>query len=248
MKISYFDKISPSPIFLNRIGSIKKHTLKEISVVSYEYYQLCLSIFLLTPYRFYEEKNALDYYQNLSKDVRSQMSIYELLINDKAYSDLLFESIQFFFIETPRFDPKTRNIMLYHDDQMIGVINKNNWEIVVDIVTQINNVEKEQDVSTVANKKARKILEKLQKHREKNKGKKSFDPNMDIGNVVSVLAAFSNMNYDNIWNLTIPQLWDLFERFRFGEIYNLTKTNISVWGDKKNQFDVLGRTKLIDRQ
>lgn len=246
MELSYFEKISPTPYYLNGVGVIRKHTLKEISLVTYEVYHIFLSIFLMTPYSFYESKRKLSDYLDLSLDERSHLSIFNLLLSDKDYQNLMLEAINFFFIETPIYNEKDRIIELRNEQsQLSGSIDSNNWESVCGVIAQMNNVEKEIDASTIKSKKALKILEKIQKGRKQKAKSTSSNPDMEIGNIISVLASYSNIDYVSIWNITIYQLWDLFERFRVSEIYGVKKVNFSVWGDKKNQFDIWQRTKSI---
>ena len=248
MKLSYFEKISPTPFYMKEVGMIRKHTLKEISLITYEVYQIFLSIFLITPYSFYESKKMLSDYLDLSLDERSCLSIFDLLLSDHNYRDLMLEAIDFFFIETPNYNEKNKTIVLQDDQNHIsGFISSENWESICDAVSQLNNVEKEMDSSMIKSKKALKILEKIQKGRKRNAKSNAPNPDLDIGNVVSVLASYTSLNYITIWDITVYQLWDMFERFRISEIYGVKKINTSVWGDKKNQFDIWQRTKLINQ-
>lgn len=248
MKLSYFEKISPTPFYMKDVGMIRKHTLKEISLITYEVYQIFLSIFLITPYSFYESKKILSDYLDLSLDERSHLSIFNLLLSDRNYRDLMLEAIDFFFIEAPNYNEKNKTIVLQDDQNHIsGFINSENWESICDAISQLNNVEKELDSSMVKSKKALKILEKIQKGRKRKAKNNTPNPDLDIGNIVSVLASYTPLNYITIWDITVYQLWDMFERFRISEIYGVKKINTSVWGDKKNQFDIWQRTKLINQ-
>ena len=47
----------------------------------------------------------------------------------------------------------------------------------------------------------------------------------------------SSINYTNVWDMTVYQLWDTFARLRNNEIYASGRTSVSVWGDKENKFD-----------
>lgn len=58
-----------------------------------------------------------------------------------------------------------------------------------------------------------------------------------MANIISSVAAFCpNMNYVQIWDLTVYELYDLFSRLNIIDQYNISSTSVSVWGDEKKQF------------
>ena len=45
-----------------------------------------------------------------------------------------------------------------------------------------------------------------------------------------------NLNWINIWDITVYQLYDTFERLTINDQYESSKLSVSVWGDKEKKF------------
>jgi hypothetical protein len=91
--------------------------------------------------------------------------------------------------------------------------------------------------SMFKNAKAKALYARMNKQQKQEKESKEFDPNYALPNIISAVAArHPSINYSNIWELTVYQLLDSFERLRAGAIYEIDKTRASVWGDENNVF------------
>ena len=67
---------------------------------------------------------------------------------------------------------------------------------------------------------------------------KKEDKKLELANLISALASHSmSLNMSNIWNLTIYQLYDQFERQQIEDSYRSSLRSVSIWGDKDNKFD-----------
>ena len=82
-------------------------------------------------------------------------------------------------------------------------------------------------------------MEKMLKAKKKEQETKKSDLNLTIPNIISSLAnKHPSLNYVNIWDLTIFQLLDAFNRTQANSMYDIDSTRVSVWGDEKKTFDV----------
>lgn len=266
MKLDYFSLINPLPFYVNGVGSIKSPTLREISKINYYTYQVYLSNLLLDPDSYYEmidktegaylcnfteqEKDIIlrirSEYMNLDEKSKEDISIYNIMVFDKFLIDSLLCTLNFFFEDEIIYDTKKRVFILFNgtvDDNNrktpTGMIHKNNYNEIIDIILQRVNVDKKKDEHKnlkVKNKTAEKLLKKMKK--AKKETEKKEDKKMEIGNLISSISAHSKtLNILNIWDLTIFQLYDQFARMRNDDLYMINSTSVSVWGDKENKFD-----------
>ena len=87
---------------------------------------------------------------------------------------------------------------------------------------------------------AKKLYEQMQKankEKEKQKNKKN-DINLSLPNIISsVSSKHPSINLINIWELTIFQLLDCFNRLQNNTMHEIDSTRVSVWGDEKKTFD-----------
>ena len=84
----------------------------------------------------------------------------------------------------------------------------------------------------------------MQRRRDKAKAKRTRgknldkqDPKYDIGNIISVVCAYHpSINFTNVGQLTIPQLYDNFQRILIDRNYQIMALNASVWGTEGSDF------------
>ena len=74
--------------------------------------------------------------------------------------------------------------------------------------------------------------------RAENKNKKA-DINFSLPNIVSAVSnKHPTISPITVWDLTVFQLLDAFNRMQANTIYDIDSTRVSVWGDEKKVFDV----------
>lgn len=89
------------------------------------------------------------------------------------------------------------------------------------------------------NSAARKIYEKLLSAQKKEKKRRKADINLSLPNIISAVSnCHPTINPINVWDLTLFQLFDTFNRMRANKIYEIDSTRVSVWGDEKKTFDI----------
>lgn len=216
MKLSYFELLSPEPIYIEHVGGILSPTLRVISQTGIMTYQYYVSVLLM------EEE------------------IFETLPQNPELAQLLQLALDFFIKENVDYSTTDNCFVVHADDKVVGVISKDNYATVCDLICQRISMKPKQDddISKAKNKKAMEIMEKLQKGRTSKAKQTKTDKNLEIGNVISAVANRSqSLNILNIWDLTVFQLWDCFERISNNNIYNIQSMSVAAYGNKDNHFD-----------
>ncbi len=245
MKLNYFELLSPDPLYLDNVGGILSPKLVDISAIGYETYQYYLSIILMDAKKFMAIIGQSESYNLFSAEQKSLLNIFDLLTAD-AQSAILLQKVLNFFIKEDVVYSATENCFTVVDSttdeqHIIGKITNENYYDVCDLICKRNCMksQSDKDLSKAKNNKALEIMQKLQKGRDEREKLTKSDENMDIGNIVSAVAAKSlSLNILNIWDLTIYQLWDTFKRLSANSVYNIQSLSTAAWGNKDGHFDI----------
>lgn len=255
MRLDYGTQLSPVPITLS-IGTLRKPTLKEISQITFDRFSFYEFFLKLSPETYYtklqKENDGEAYWDSLTEEEQDKITIYNIIEEDDKIRSTYVEIFNFFFVETVIYQEGffillKENVAIDNPDkiskeQVRGVIAKNNFSQVISLLQQICcicNDEESLDDMKFKNNLARKLMEKMLKAKKKEQETKKSDLNLTIPNIISSLAnKHPSLNYVNIWDLTIFQLLDAFNRTRANSMYDIDSTRVSVWGDEKKTFDV----------
>lgn len=125
-----------------------------------------------------------------------------------------------------------------------GVINAKNWTLVCDVCLQCAYIDppKEKKEHKYKDERTRKKFEEFYRKKaeyEKNqRGGKKADPDYELANIISALATYhDSLNMANIWDLTVYQVHDTFNRQRIKQVNDISDFNYSVWGGKDHKTD-----------
>ena len=247
INLDYFTLLSPSPLFIPNVGFVKSPTLRDISDIGYQKYQIYIKTLLMNPETYrslieeYSEEKEKNAYANVNKDI----NFFSIIISDNSIKDTICDALNFFMDNLVMFDETNNFFLLYNKSsnndnaQLTGTITAENYLEVADIILQRNNIKSNGDEYINAkpkNKIAERLLNKIKNGRKKklNKG----DKKMELANIVSSLASHHNsINILNIWDLTIYQVYDQFCRQRFDDSYKIQSMSIAHWGDSNGKFD-----------
>lgn len=267
MKLSYFSLLSPDPIYIEGIGNIRCPSLRDISKITLELYNYYISLLLLTPQKYYEnieEMGYEKYFENYSKEdadiimtikkqyeglhIEEQYScnIFNILLYDPIVLSHVIKSLSFFILGTLTYDNENHVIKINIKSEngesvLVGIIHSGNYNSVIDIILQRiniqNNITDSKPVEKIKNKK--KVQEMLEKFKKSPPPKATLkDVKSSIPNIISSLASHSvGLNIVNIWDLTVYQLYDQFNRSKIDDIYRIHARTISVYGNKDQKFD-----------
>lgn len=122
-----------------------------------------------------------------------------------------------------------------------GLITPDNFEEIRVILQQIcclyDETKKTKNLR-FKNNVAKSFMEKYKKRKKNSRRIKKIDLNYVLPNIISSVASIHPLlNFNNIWDLTIFQLYDIFYRIKSDKDYQIESTHVSVWGDEKNIFD-----------
>lgn len=198
---------------------------------------------------FFTMIECAEKYDSLSDTEKSQINIFELLLAHKQSAEILQNVLNFFIKENVTYSYENKVFIVNNDDKKIGVITKEIYPQICDIICQRNCIKSNQteDLSKIKSKKALEIMKKLQKGRSEKAKQKKSDRNMELGNIISAVANKSqSLNILNIWDLTVFQLWDCFSRLSNNNIYDIQSMSVAAWGDKDNHFDATVWFKRIE--
>lgn len=189
-------------------------------------------------------------YSTFSETEKIEFPFFRIFVFDNQVRTAVENALNFFFVDEVRYDKDENVFFTYNglsDDSgeklVTGVIYSKNYCEVVDIILQRVNIKsKTSDYDSpkkIKNKnRVEKMLEKFKKSEEAKKKKSGKDTKLDIPNLISSISSHHNsINIVNVWDLTVYQLYDQFQRERMNDSYKITSTSISIHGNKDNKFD-----------
>lgn len=248
MKLSYFELLSPAPVYIRKVGGILSPKLKDISSLGITAYQSYLALLQMDFKSYVTMLGQPELFDTLSVEEKSQIHMFELFTADGQSAALLQNALNFFIRETVLFSSKNHCFLIQDENQLIGRIDKENYPQICDLIFQRNCIKSnpKEDFSKVKNKKALEIMKKLQKGRNEKAKQTKADKNMELGNIISAVANKSpSLNIVNIWELTVFQLWDCFSRLSNNSIYDIQSMSVAAYGDKDHSFDAAAWFKRI---
>lgn len=248
MKLSYADMLSFAPIKLS-IGSIRKPRLSEIAELSFDYFAFYQMMIHITPEMYFMKikKGGADIWKSLPDSIKAGMDMVDLCCLDDEVGKAISEILNYFFIEHVIFISESKMFLIVKNDKQLaevtkddisGVITKNTFGDVTSIIQQVCCVysEKEEVQPKFKNKKAKELYEKLQ--RAENEKKAKENKNLSLQNVISAVSnRHPTISPITIWDMTLFQLYDSFERLQNNQMFDLISLSVAVWGDEKNKYD-----------
>lgn len=213
-KINELDLISNADICYGGICTLHPPTLNEIRIIGVEKYYCYLKVISIELDTYLDQLNLRDAYEKLDEIHKSQCSVFDFLIGADETRNDLQEALSFFIIEEIQYDSIGRCFVLIKSKKPVGLIDRTNFDEIKDGIFQLSFLNTSGvQAKDVKNKTAKKILEKLRKGREKLAKANKEDINTSIPNLISAIVAYhASYNYENIWSLTVYQLYDTFSR------------------------------------
>ena len=111
-----------------------------------------------------------------------------------------------------------------------NIINKEIYQKILEIIAEIICLKVNKQQETYANEKARKIAEKIQQAKQKRSSVQSKD-SISLADIISAVASRKeSLNLLNIWDLTIYQLYDHYNRLIAEDEFDIHAMNYAYWG------------------
>lgn len=252
IELDYGTRLSPDPIKLS-IGTLIKPKLRDISKVSFDTYSYYESLAKLTPKSYYNavRKNmgGVEYWVSLTPEEQINITLFQIIVKDEELQRSYLELFNYFFIE---------NVVFYDDlfiilnegineittestsDDIKGIISEKNFSDIIYVIQQICCIEDKNANKPLKfkNDLAKKLYAKMQKAVEEQKIERKEDKNFELPNLISAVSnSHPTIDPINVWELTVYQLMDSFNRLKTNKMFDMQATSVSVWGDKKNTFN-----------
>ena len=250
MKFNYEDLISGDSIPVTGVGHIRSPLLSELKPtqgIGAWRYNLYLNVLIW-------DKEELINFMRLSTgrklkafDKAEKLTAFDVVTLLDSPRKLLQDAMAFFMDENIIWDNDKKYFVTSIKDtnQTIGVINRDNFEDVRDMMLQVNyiNLGQKAKPQKFASKKAKELWEKAQQYL-KNGAKKKADKRLQLGNIISKLSCVSTgYTLLNIYNLTVFQLYDQFFQYGYLRAMDLNEMAFSNHGGKN--FDIQAWLKPI---
>lgn len=228
-KLDYFTLLSSEPIYVVKIGHIKPPKLIDVCHLGLDIYNTFLTTLLLNKDKFME----------LTHIKQSDDDYFDLIFTQKDYVFLLSKIFTFFMCEVvqPDMANKRFDVIIPAKDSktgtIIGIINKDNFDLVRDIILQFNYcLNTDTDDSKVSDEHTAKLMKKIAKYRKKFSSQKTNNnDDYALPNIISKLCAYSsNVNMTDIWNYTVFQVYDQFFTLHEKITFTTSYFNYAIWG------------------
>ncbi len=232
------------------IGSLRKPKLIEIAQLSFDKFSLYETFLKMTPELFYTKIKGDDgkaYWDSLTEEQQDSITMYDLILEDAALQNMYVEIFDFFFIEPIIFkdglfiilNKTIENDTDISAEDIRGLIQDKTFLQVLDILQQVCCIHSKEDIQKdmkFKNKLAEKLFRKM-KNAERQENRKA-DNNLSIPNIISAVSnKHPTISPLTVWDLTLFQLLDSFNRIKQNTLFDIDCTRLSVWGDEKKTFD-----------
>lgn len=235
-------------IRVNDFLSLKQFKLKEISNIGFGEYLFRVSNILRDVddfmKMFIDSPNYMDLYQQRNQLTALDMQL--MVCTDDEYKKMFTSSLEF-VLGLPEGSIEVEyDRLLYKNissDEDVKLIDKETFSTIMNKVKVINGFaeSKIDDDENPYDEKAKKMLEKLRRNREKVeqiKAKEKADSSRDIADIISAVTAMSpSTNKLNVLEYTLYQLYDEHSRLYAIEGYKMSVkasmyggNEISDWG------------------
>lgn len=244
MRFDYFDMLSGEPIYLQGVGHIRSPQLREIcpqSGIGYRTYNLYLN-FLTWDKEHLLKYDQLMQYRGTGKLNRSALNVFDVATLLNQTREFCRGILSFFMVENLVWDEAGRRYLAMTSaevPEVVGEINRNNFEEVRRLMLQLNFIGLDKDDATPAvhsTDKAKELWEEAQGFLKQQAETVSNEdkPEYRLSNIVSKICAIHpSYNLLNIYALTVFQLYDSFFQMGYMRSADLNERIFSNHGGDK---------------
>lgn len=240
-KIDYFDLISGREIPYEGICLLKPPKLSDIRDVGYDLYSSLLMLIAMDLDRYLDVSGMRDAYNNFSDEEKEIYDVFKIIVVKPDTRELLRKALCFFISENLVFDKNNCSFLVIDDEEkIIGSINSSNYGVIKSGILQLNYLSAEEPTpKKIKDKRKREILEKIARGKKEIAKTKKTDENINLPNLISSISAnHSSYNLNNIWSLTVYQLYDQFFRLNNKVQLDVIGTRWAAWGKEDFDFSV----------
>lgn len=225
--------------------NVKKPTLREIANIgfnAFSWYVVLASMNMQTFLESYSSEQFKELYNSQPKEEQEKCSFFDIVRVDQILSGQ-YATVFSFFSRTPVVFEQGEFVQMTETGEPGGVIKTaEDFEAVqqtIRIVCCVDTKEKKKpEFAKNQSKIGQSIWEKLQKGKKQYQKAKKSDKKYELSNLISAVAVRSNgLNFINVWDYTIYQLYEEFNRLNDNIQFEISMRQVSVWGDKDRKFD-----------
>ena len=243
MELAYEDLQSGKNIYIKDTCHIRPPRLKDIFDEDTGWNQYGVMLFFLKA-----DKEQLMQFLGITEDFSG--SVYDLIFTVPQLLELVRQALAFFIYEEIIGDSNSRYFIVYQkvlDDAgeekytIVGRITEDNYDAVRACILRTQYISLDDlDINvSFSSEKAESSWERIQKYlAEQNKGEKESDSNMSMGNIISkVCAIHPSINYLNVYNLTVFQLYDTFFQMSYMRSIDFTEAIVTNHGSETFEYE-----------
>ena len=201
----------------------KQPKLRDIKDIGLQKYYSYISFLLISAEEyliFIKREDLIPYFK------QNNLTMFDIYRDNLYEREFFIEALSFFIDGKIEF--KNGKFLLNNKN----VITKENYQKIIEIIGEINCLKVNKQQELYANEKARQIAEKLQKAKEKRKNINSKN-NISLPDIISAVASRKeSLNLLNIWDLTIYQLYDHYNRLIVEDEFDICAMNYAYWGEE----------------
>lgn len=228
--------LSGSSFFVDDI-SINPKKLNEIVDVGYMEYNQHLNLVSVELESLIDPEKTKDF-----DEIKAKLTVSDIIFLSKQqeFIDLFLNGLGFFLEDKVEFMEDGTLLVGEGGSEGIKIINRDQFVEIIDIIKYQNCVLSVEGKPNPKDDKAKSILEKIKKAKEKLKKKYDGD-NIDFTDLVSAVTTKSNTyNKTNVWDLTIYQFYDEYKRLEaitgfetsILAMVNGAEVNLKHWSSK----------------
>lgn len=243
-RFTKLELLSPCPLYMQGVGHITCPTLKHIVSTGGEgAYNSRLNVLLMTKVQILE--SLAEVLEEKTLKELDQLDLFQIMMIIEYFRNGLLDTFRYFLTQDVRVDDKALELITFNprekkspsDVVQTGRITVDNYIQVRDWILRRNYIDPPKpQTKKRRSKRMIQFDKKLQKGRKQSKRYKQERKAMQLGNLVSKMSQYSNLNITDAYNLTVYQLYNQF--FEAGNQIQLeaATTRWCIWGKEKFDF------------
>jgi hypothetical protein len=219
--IDKFQLLSGQDIEIEGIATFRQPKLKDIQNIGLETYFAYISILNLKPEQYLTSLGRQDLIPKFKENNWTMLDIYKANEQERIW---FIKALSFFIVGEITFDGKHFSINNTYPIENIT------YQGIIDIIGEIGCFKSSEEEVVYASEKARQIAEHIKQAKEKRKNTGDREEGM-LYNIISAVACkHPSINLLNIWDLTVYQLYDQYQRLFVIDNFNIGAMNYAYYG------------------
>lgn len=261
---THLELISPHPVLFQGVGHIISPTVRNvIRDTGQDEYNSKLSILLMTKVQLLESLAPIA--QEKILKALDEQNAFTILMLVQPYRQALVGALNYFLQQKVEVSENGRCLQVFDQSQVrrhynletkewqrlkpaiIGQITEQNFDDLRKAVLQRNYITPPDE--SKAKRRSKKMIQfdkKIEQGRKKSKRYKQERKAMQLGNLVSKISKYTNLNITNAFDLTVYQLYDQFFEVSTQIQLDAATMRWCIWG--KDKFDFSQWFKTINEK